>query len=73
MKLQLVKLGIIKRRIGIVSIVLVNWVTSFKMMVEDVNTLDERLTQQILNGLKASTLLIHINSNITRKKPLLNT
>lgn len=71
MKLQLVKLGIMKRRIGIVSIVLVNWVTSFKMMVEDVNTLNERLTQQILNGLKASTLLIHINPN-TRKKPLLN-
>lgn len=71
MKLQLVKLRIIKRRIGIVSIVLVNWVTSFKMMVEDVNTLNERLTQQILNGLKASTLLIHINPN-TRKKPLLN-
>lgn len=36
--------------------------------VEDVNILDVRLTQQILNGLKASTPLIHVNPN-TRKKP----
>lgn len=36
--------------------------------VEDVNILDIRLTEQILNGLKASTPLIRINPN-KRKKP----